>query len=558
MTEQRHSRSGLHRIYYQNNDDCCAEIIATPPINGVTGLPTTNLSTAALPTPLGANTRQIAQNLVTATEERGYGFSLTADLALGLYTLTSITSYRDWRNTEIRDGDWLPQSFIGFNQLHDFGPQTGDTFTQELRLASPAKQFITYVVGAFYSQADSVRTFSRFVERCASAVTPAPTVLTPCTSPLAAPRTFPVGTATFGSTFKNFALFGQGSVNIAEWFRLIGGIRYTHDDLSVFHQRVSSNLDISAATGLPVGTAGINPNFDQGVFDSPGINGVVSASNGIPFRAATASDNVSGKVGIQADLSKNSTGYFTYSRGYKGPAFNVFFNLSKNGTNVIAPETSNAYEIGLKNSLFNGRLVFNIAAFLAQYDNFQANNPDLIAGVVVTRFTNAGRVSTRGVEVDATWRPVRDLNVNGGFAWTDAHVDAFNAPLGATVIPSGTPLAFAPRFKGNLSADYRWRTGGTIDAFFGVQGSYQSSQLSLFAADAVQRRLGTIGAYGLVNLSAGIVDAKDRYRITFQVRNVADQSFAAAIANGGPGGAYRYQIPRDADRYFGVTGRFNF
>ncbi|MBA4773682.1 MAG: TonB-dependent receptor [Sphingomonas sp.] len=542
--------------YYQNDDDCCAEIIATPPINGATGLPTTNLSTAALPTPRGADTRQIAQNLVTATQERGFGFSLTADIALGLHTLTSITSYRDWRNTEIRDGDWLPQSFIGFNQLHDFGPQTGNTVTQEFRLASPAKQFITYVVGAFYSQAISNRTFSRFVERCASAVTPAPTVLTPCTSPLAAPRTFPVGTAVFGSTFQNFALFGQGNVNLADWFRLIGGVRYTHDDLSVSHRRVSANLD--TVNGVPVGTAGIAPNFDQGVFDSPGINGVVTASNGIPFRAATASDNVSGKVGVQADLSKNSTAYFTYSRGYKGPAFNVFFNLSKNGTNVIAPETSNAYEIGLKNSLFNGRLVFNIAAFLAQYDNFQANNPDLIAGVVVTRFTNAGRVSTRGVEVDATWRPMRDLTINGGFAWTDAHVDAFNAPLGATVIPSGTPLAFAPRFKGNLSADYRWRTGGAIDAFFGAQGSYQSSQLSLFAADPVQRRLGTIGAYGLVNLSAGIVDAKDRYRITFQVRNVADQSFAAAIANGGPGGAYRYQIPRDADRYFGVTGRFNF
>jgi len=33
---------------------------------------------------------------------------------------------------------------------------------------------------------------------------------------------------------------------------------------------------------------------------------------------------------------------------------------------------------------------------------------------------------------------------------------------------------------------------------------------------------------------------------------------AAAITNGGPGGAYRYQIPRDADRYYGVTGRVNF
>ncbi len=542
--------------YYRNKDDCCAEIIATPPINGATGLPTTNLSTSVLPTPLGADTRQVAQNLITRTDEQGYGFSLTADVTLGLHTLTSITSYRNWRNTEIRDGDWLPQSFIGFNQLHDLGPQTGNTFTQEFRLASPAKQTVTYVLGAFYSQAISERTFTRFVERCASAVAPAPTVLTPCTSPLAAARTFPVGSATFGSTFKNFALFGQGTWNIVDWFRLIGGLRYTHDDLSVSHRRVSANLDVVG--GVPVGTGGINPNFDQGVFDSPGVNGVVTASNGIPFRTATSADNISGKVGAQADLSSNSTAYFTYARGYKGPAYNVFFNLSKNGTNVIAPETSNAFEIGLKNTLFRGRLTFNIAAFYAQYDNFQANNPDLVAGVVVTRFTNAGRVSTRGVEVDATWRPVRDLTVNGGFAWTDAHVDAFNAPLGAAVIPSGTPLGFAPTFKGNLSADYRWRSGGAVDAFFGVQGSYQSSQLSLFSADAVQRRLGTIPAYGLVNLTVGITDPKDRYRLTFQVRNVGDQSFAAAIANGGPGGAYRYQIPRDADRYFGVTGRVNF
>ncbi len=72
------------------------------------------------------------------------------------------------------------------------------------------------------------------------------------------------------------------------------------------------------------------------------------------------------------------------------------------------------------------------------------------------------------------------------------------------------------------------------------------------------RALATIKGYGLVNLSAGIGDAGDKYRLTFQVRNLLDQSFAAAIQNGGPGGSYRYQIPRDADRYFGVTGRANF
>ena len=261
---------------------------------------------------------------------------------------------------------------------------------------------------------------------------------------------------------------------------------------------------------------------------------------------------------MQFDLSRDSTAYASYSRGYKGPAYNVFFNLTATGTNVIAPETSDAYEIGLKNTLAGGKLVLNLAAFYAKYHNFQANNPDLVAGVVVTRFTNAGEVSTRGVELDAIFRPARDFSLSGGVAYTDAKVDQFNAPAGAAVVPSGTPLGFAPKWKGNLSADYRWRTGGAFDVMMGAQGSYQSSELALFASDAVQRGLGTIKGYGLVNLSAGVTSTDDHYRLTFQVRNLFDQSFAASIINGGPGGAYRYQIPRDADRYYGVTGRVTF
>lgn len=212
--------------YHRNNDDCCAEVIGTPPIAGATGLPTTNASTAALPTPLGDATRQVAQNLITATRETGYGFSLQADYTVAEHVVTSITSYRNWSNTEIRDGDWLPMAFIGFNQLHDFGPQTGHTVTQEIRLTSPGKQFFDYVIGGFYSSAVSERTFTRDVVRCTAAVgaiIPAGS-LTPCSSPLAAPSTFPSGTATFGSTFDNIAFFGQGTLNIASWVRLIGGV----------------------------------------------------------------------------------------------------------------------------------------------------------------------------------------------------------------------------------------------------------------------------------------------------------------------------------------------
>ena len=531
--------------YHHNNDDCCGEVIATGPINGTTGLVTTNASTAVLPTPRGADTRELAQNLVTRTTETGYGFSLQADIEAGTQTVTSITAYRNYKNTEIRDGDFLPAAYIGFNQLHDFGPQTGNTFSQELRLTSPGHQFLTYVLGAYYSRAESERIFTRNDQVCNSLATPAPTVLTPCSSPLAAPSTFPTGTADFGSVFKNFALFGQGTINIASRFRVIGGLRYTVDQLDVFHIRRTA-----------LNGPGINTNFDAGVYNN-GLGGGVS--NGVPFRGKATNENLSGKAGVQFDISRGSTAYATYARGYKGPAFNVFFNLTATGTNVIAPETSDSYEIGLKNTFFGGKLTLNLAAYYAKYHNFQANNPDLVAGVVVTRFTNAGDVSTRGVELDTTFRPVRDLSLTGGLAYTDAHVDNFRVPApGAAAVPNGTPLGFAPKWKGNLSADYRVRTSGFADILLGAQGSYQSSELGLFSADAVQRRLGTIGAYGLVNLSAGLVSKDEHYKLTFQVRNLFDQSFAASIINGGPGGAYRYQIPRDADRYYGVTGRVTF
>ncbi len=78
--------------YHRNNDDCCAPVVGTLPINTATGATTTNASTMALPTPLGDRTRTIAQNLVTATKETGYGFSLQGDYALGDHTITSITS----------------------------------------------------------------------------------------------------------------------------------------------------------------------------------------------------------------------------------------------------------------------------------------------------------------------------------------------------------------------------------------------------------------------------------------------------------------------------------
>jgi len=517
--------------YYENSDDCCAEVIGTLP---------NNAAATVLPTPRGDRTRQINQNLVTRTEERGWGASFQLDAQLGTQTLTSITAYRDWRNTEIRDGDWLPAAYqgAGLQQLHDIGPQDSSTFSQELRLASPGGQFIDYVVGAYYSRAENRRVFTRDVIACNSTPAATPNPLVPCGTAAAPPSIFPTGTADFGSVFKTTALFGQATVNFTDRFRAIAGLRFTLDQLDVFHSRIT-----------PLAGPGIAASFPA------------NAAAGGQFRGRTDAENLSGRVGLQLDVLDDSMLYGMYTRGYKGPAYNIFFNLGATGTDPLDPEESDAFELGMKNNFFGGRLVVNLAAFYAKYRNFQANNPDLVQGVVVTRFTNAGSVSTRGAELDVIWRVAPDFTISGGVAYTDAQVDRFRLPPGAnpgSVIPSGTSLAFAPEWKGAISADYRARTGGAVDFFVGAQANAQTSQLGQFSPNALVRERTTIDGYALVNLQAGIVDAEDRYRLTFQVRNLFDESFAASIVEGGPGGSFRYIIPRDADRYYGATARVGF
>ena len=55
--------------------------------------------------------------------------------------------------------------------------------------------------------------------------------------------------------------------------------------------------------------------------------------------------------------------------GYKGPAFDT--SLVADGS-VVKPETSDAWELGLKSRWLEDRLLLNITAFYADYDDFQA------------------------------------------------------------------------------------------------------------------------------------------------------------------------------------------
>ena len=63
---------------------------------------------------------------------------------------------------------------------------------------------------------------------------------------------------------------------------------------------------------------------------------------------------------MQFDFTDDLMAYATYARGYKGPAYNVFFNMTRpNNAEVIDAETADSYELGLKSTLADGRLLLN-------------------------------------------------------------------------------------------------------------------------------------------------------------------------------------------------------
>ncbi len=442
-----------------------------------------------------------------AIDDNG-GVSLQANIFLGDYTLTSITARREYDNTQHQDQDRAPVVVTGVPQSHDIGHLNSNQTTQEFRLTSPKDKFLTYVAGLYVFDWEDRESYRR------------DTLMVSGASKV---PNFGVANWTVGN--QNYSAFGEMTFHMLPGLRGILGARLVQDSLDYNFARVSS----SPAVAVP----SIQVNFN---------------SNG-----KTSFTGYADRAGLEADVPGVGLAYFTYSRGYKGPAYNVAFSMLPQDTGVVRPEINTSYEVGLKAHTPGGRLAGTIAAFDSTVSNYQVNFVDLYNGSQVTRFINAGAVSTRGVEADFNGRLLPGLTVSGAGAYTSAHVDHFACPPGAAVSCNidGGVLPFAPHWKANarlayftpiaagggieLSTDYDWRSQ--------VQFSINETP------DSIQ------GAYGIWNAGATLTGFAG-LRLSVIVKNIADQHYATTLTTFGAG-VVRY-VPRDDSRYVGFGVRKTF
>jgi iron complex outermembrane receptor protein len=218
----------------------------------------------------------------------------------------------------------------------------------------------------------------------------------------------------------------------------------------------------------------------------------------------------------------------------------------------------NSYEIGLKSTLLDDRLILNLAAWDAEYDNFQANNFTFLNGTLITTLTNAGTVTTEGVSLDFLARPMDALALTGGIAYTDAKVDDWFTPPGSTpTVRNGTQLPLAPTWKANITAEYTMELGN-----FNVVPTLLVNYTGDQYGDLNEPVALLMESYSTIDLAVAISDKANRYRLSLYARNLTDESYAVLTTSSGAaptaGTAPRLQIPREAEQYFGAEFRMYF
>lgn len=512
--------------YSSNNRRCCVSTIRSV-------LPTTTYYNGQTRAQLTANqqlgplNRTVNVDGDTFGNQSAGGVSAEFNTELLGQTLTSVTAYRAFKTFDNNDADGVQIDVYNVNNALQHQKQ----FTQEVRITSPAKQQLEYVLGLFYFYQD-LDTVTQ-VKGTGFTALPAGQYL---------------GNQVNRSIRNNNgAAFGQFTYHPTDALSLIAGFRYTSENATA-----NFNRSVLAGANGP----------------ATGLGGPVYVSPALHF----SNDDFSYKLGADYKFSRDVMAYVTYTRGYKGPAINLLNNLTAAivdaGQAILKPEIARNLEFGLRTQMLDRKLTLNVTGFHETFTNFQAQTFNALLNTFT--LANAGRLTANGVEVEAIARAAPGLNLSANVAYTDTKVEGFvigcypgqTLALGCaannTQDVSGQPLTNAPTWAFTASGDYTHDINGEMQAKATLGYTYRSNVLFAYAdANTLQK------GYGLLNGSLSVETKDKRYRLTLWGKNLTNQHFATSMGTGfrdtsSTGAGYTQLLTSDAFRTVGVEAGFRF
>jgi iron complex outermembrane recepter protein len=219
--------------------------------------------------------------------------------------------------------------------------------------------------------------------------------------------------------------------------------------------------------------------------------------------------------------------YALYAEGVKPGGLNGAAGAGVNQPSY-GQETSDNFEIGLKSSWFDNRLLLNVAAYFIKADAIQLTTPIFRTdGSAVTSIaTNQGNGEVRGLEFEGRWKPLDPLTLSLTYALADTEftegVDDFqwtltsgggnsfgrpgaynsaNPALGGTNLNGqgdasivGNPFPLSAKHTASFAADFRVPFNETFEFFASADVSYTGKRVVQVHADPYVPAATLVGA----------------------------------------------------------------
>lgn len=418
----------------------------------------------------------------TFNRVKGGGAGLIVRQDLGFADLVSITSARRSRWAGLFDAYAVPVrtiSSLGIVRAHNE--------TQEIQLISDKNPNLVWATGAYY--------FRNYQKS-----DPYRRLFGPIFAPLPSSTVESQTLAT--EKTESLAPYAQATYELLPETRLTLGGRYTWE-----RRRYEASV-------LAITNAGTQ---------------TLSA----PFLGKLTERQWTYRVALDHQVTHDVLAYVSYNRGFKSGGFNLNTPTRIPATGRNRPylgEELDAFQGGIKTTLFNNRLRLNGEGFYYKYNNLQVSQ--FVNGLQT--ITNAAKAKIYGLDLDAEARVADGLTVTASLELLNAEYISYpNAPC-FTPNPTGgyrscapqdlkgKDLPLAPKVNGTITVDYKRPVS------FGVLSANTSythtGRFSLESDNVLEQK-----AYDLLNATLGWSPASENFHISVWGRNLLNE---AVIAQG--------------------------
>ncbi|AYD04300.1 TonB-dependent receptor [Neorhizobium sp. NCHU2750] len=259
-------------------------------------------------------------------------------------------------------------------------------------------------------------------------------------------------------------------------------------------------------------TSGLRATYDHSSIDAYRADSY-GMGMGFDFERKASFASVQPKWAIGYQLTPDTRLFGVISRGYKPGGFNHSISSSVDSASYD-PESAWNFEMGVKSTLLDGALDISTSIY-----HIRSSDKQIYVGLIGSQFLrNAGKATSTGIEMEATWRATERLTLSGNAAYGRSEFTDSTDPYTGTSY-DGNRLPYAPDVTAHLNLGYLLADDlleGTLTANAAVNAF---SKTYFDEANAASQS-------GFATFDASLDFARtDGFSARLYVQNIADKSY---------------------------------